>query len=265
MSSRYLIITLAAPIASFGELAGHERRGGRERPGKAAIIGIVGAALGIRRDNQEGQEALRTGYDVAVRVDNPGTAMQDFHTAMYVPTARIKRPRTRALALQALKAKDNPEITRRDYRMDVSYRVAIEAMPDARWSLEELASSFERPQFALYLGRKSCPLSLPFDPWIVDADDILQALQSGDDRAGAEKRQRLLENAISKGRSPPYAAVTASTFHDRLARKPNQTPRIERVNDEPIDRLRWHFTERREAVLRLPGEPSPKREGEGQQ
>ena len=263
MTRQFLIITLAAPFASFGELAGHERRGGRERPAKSAITGLLGAALGIRRDDGDGQHALRRGYDVAVRVDNPGTALQDFHTAMYVPTARAKRPQTRAQALRALRPRDNPEITRRDYRVDVAYRAAIDALAGARWSLIELAANLEQPRFALYLGRKSCPLSLPLDPQIIAAGSILQALQQDDDRPYADRRKVFSEGGVSRAKFTPYAAIDAVTY-GRLEQKPNTIPRFERVNDDPIDRVRWHFGERQEAIVPLSTKPGVS-EGDHQQ
>ena len=95
MSNKFLIMTLIAPMASFGELSGHERRPSRERPGKAAIMGLIGAALGIRRDDKAGQDALAFGYDVAVRVEAPGTVMPDFHTARRYRQQGLKNP-TRA-------------------------------------------------------------------------------------------------------------------------------------------------------------------------
>ena len=173
----FLLITLAAPLASFGELAGHERRGGRERPGKSALTGLLGAALGIRRDDSQGQNALATTIDTAVRVENPGHAFQDFHTAQYVPTARIKKPQTRAKALLALGPKDNPEITRRDYRADVLYTAAYQPLADCPWTLDKMADALRTPFFTLCLGRKSCPLSLPLAPRIIEAQNMLAALE----------------------------------------------------------------------------------------
>ncbi len=248
MSSSFLIFTLAAPLASFGEVAGHERRGSRERPGKSAILGLVGAALGIRRDDGEAQEALRTGYDMAVRVDNPGTPLQDYHTVQAVAGDKKLHPRTRADALK--RGKRKTIITRRDYRIDVHYHIAIAARPSARWSLDELIDALRRPRFTLYLGRKSCPLSLPLDPWLLEANDILQALQKTDKRQNADKQRDLQSCTGIKTAAPPYVALSRDTY-DALIDKPDTNPRFETVNDEPIDRIGWHFTAHREAVLVL--------------
>ncbi len=249
---QFLLITLAAPLASFGELAGHERRGGRERPGKATLTGLLGAALGIRRDDHQNQAALATTIETGVRVDNPGHALQDFHTAQYVPTARIKRPQTRRLALAALKRSDNAELTRRDYRMDVLYSAAFECLENCPWTLEQMADALRRPVFTLYLGRKSCPLSLPLHPRIIEASDMLEALERHAALETQSQRTLLQKGATEPGKHP-YAALSANRPTSR------NDCRHERVNDQPIDRKRWHFTEHREAVyaLTIPkGEPS---------
>lgn len=246
MTRKFLVFTLAAPMASFGDVAGHERRGSRERPGKSATLGLLGAALGIRRDDHDGQDALRTGYDIAVLVLNPGLAMQDFHTAQAVGADKKLRPRTRADALR--RGKRNTILTRRDYRLDVHYRIAIEAQSSARWSLDDIDKALRRPQFTLYLGRKSCPLSLPLDPFIIEAGDILQALQIPDSRDRVQKRQAVRKSGVTESPMSSYASLSREGFKN-LAQKPNAPPRYERINDDPIDRLAWHFTARQEVIV----------------
>ena len=251
---QFLLITLAAPLASFGEPAGHERRGSRERPGKSALTGLLGAALGIRRDDREKQRALATTLETGVRVDNPGHALQDFHTAQYIPTARIKQPQTRRHALAALRHSDNAELTKRDYRMDVLYTAAFARLENCPWTLEQMANALRQPVFTLSLGRKSCPLSLPLHPRLIDAANMLEALEK---QAAPEKQAQrtLLQKAATKPGKHPYAALPVNAPTSRPTNRNNY--RIERVNDQPLDRKGWHFTERREAVFTLdtaPGE-----------
>ncbi len=244
----FLLVTLAAPMASFGSEAGHERRGSRERPGKSALVGLLGAALGIRRHDRRQQQALAGTIEAAVRVEHPGQVMQDFHTAQYVPTARIRRPQTRREALAALKLTDNAELTRRDYRTNVLFTAAYARNSSCPWTMEEMADALRRPVFTLYLGRKSCPLSLPLDPRIVEADNLLQALAEHADSLHLERQalfMRWLSRIAGRQRPRPYAAVPAS--HARHA----NNYRLERRNDQPLDRTHWHFTERYEAVCVL--------------
>ena len=56
MLSSFTVFSLVAPMGSFGGPAGHERRGSNSWPGRSAVLGLIGAALGVRRTDKEGQE-----------------------------------------------------------------------------------------------------------------------------------------------------------------------------------------------------------------
>ena len=83
----YLLFTLYAPMASFGEIAVGERRMSWSRPARSAIMGLVAAALGIDRTDQETHQNLERGLFYAVRTDMPGHPFMDFHTAQ-VPKSK---------------------------------------------------------------------------------------------------------------------------------------------------------------------------------
>ena len=50
---RFLLFTLYAPMGSFGEIAVGERRMSWARPGRSAVLGLVAAAQGIERGDEE--------------------------------------------------------------------------------------------------------------------------------------------------------------------------------------------------------------------
>lgn len=210
----YLVFTLTAPMGSFGGLAGHERRGSHSWPGRSAILGLVGAALGLRRDDATGQRRLRN-WRCAVAVLSDSHPLQDFHTVQSVPSANIKRPATRAIALAALKSGDNPVITRRDYRCDCAFSVALWGGADP--GAVEMA--LKTPCFTPYLGRKSCPLSAPTAPKQLQADSV--------------------EAALAQATLPPF--LTDLTPHTIASDDPLPGGWQETLWDEPLDRVAWHF------------------------
>lgn len=213
----YLVFTLVAPMGSFGGPAGHERRGSLSWPGRSAVLGLIGAALGVRRGDADGQARLGA-WRVAVSVLSDSHPLRDFHTVQTVPTANIKRPATRRDALAALKSGDNPVITRRDYRTDCAFGVAI-------WggdAPEEVEAALKTPHFTPYLGRKSCPLSAPMDPRSVRADNVVQALA-----------QVSLPSWLTGARTRMIASD---------APLPGGWEEV--LWDDPIDRQRWHFAPR---------------------
>ena len=210
--AEHLVFTLTAAMGSMGELAGHERRGSWSWPGRSALIGLMGAAMGIRRD---GDFAALDALAIAVAVFDEGRILRDYHTVETVPTAAAKAPQSRPAALRGARGRTNATITLRDYRTGPLYGVAV-------WGgdLEPICEALKRPAFVLYLGRKSCPLSAPLAPRIVDAD------------APAE--------ALAQVRLPPWRAGAAA----RLMVHDGAGERTQTRHDIAIDRARWHFAPR---------------------
>jgi len=246
---RFLVITLAAPLASFGDLAGHERRGGRDRPARSALLGMLGAGLGLRRDDTDAQSALAEGYGIAVRPSRSGTILQDFHTTQTIPSAKNFFPQTRAEALQA----DNVQtmLSVREYRTDVLHDVAFWQREGARWSLEDLAKALCEPHFVLYFGRKSCPLSQPMDPRLIDAEDVVEAFAKAD-KAGknSEILQVSLRQVEASWSRKSARRIIAGDLDAPLPRG-NRPLRQERRWDQPRDRGKWHFASRQETIFTL--------------
>jgi CRISPR system Cascade subunit CasD len=227
--TQWLTFRLEAPMAAFGEEPGNAARGTAAWPTKSALCGLLGAALGVLREDRGGQQALATEYRFVVRADRTGTLLRDFHTFQSLPSAKGK-PATRA---EALAQSENLEtsITRRDYRADVAYSVALRAATEApRWSLEALSQALRHPVFVLSLGRRSCPPGAPLDPKLVEAPTGPEALVAAD-------------NSAKPGRSRLYAAEAPDDLgpsnHHRQKR---------RRNDQPLDRIAWHFATRDEWV-----------------
>ncbi len=171
---QFLVITLYAPLSAHGQSGANMVRLSWTRPARSAALGLVAAALGIDMEDQEGHAALSDGFGFAVRTDAMGTSIVDYHTVTVGKGAQAKNAQTRRDELagdvhQAI-------ITRREYRCDGLYTIAIWARDGARWSLHEIAAALRAPQWYLYAGRRSCPLALPLDPVIVEAGTIGDAL-----------------------------------------------------------------------------------------
>ena len=223
----YLIFSLVAPMGAFGDLAGHEWRGSYRWPGRSAILGLIGAALGIKRENHTEQVAL-SAWRMAISVLSDGTVLNDFHTVQTVPTAGIKRPHTRRDAVSALRPSDNGLITRREYMSDCAFGVAL-------WGgeISPLIDALKQPAFVLYLGRKSCPLSAPLAPCAVQTPNAIEALS-----------KVTLPYFLPEKVNPARPVMIASEEH-------NGTGHIETRRDDPLDRNMWHFG-RRDVFIHRP-------------
>jgi len=163
-------------MASWGEVAVGELRPSDLHPTRSALLGLLAAALGLRRTDRDDLAALGAGVRFAVRVDSAGVPLADYHTAQVAPPERKRPAFTRADQLRARRDGLQTILSRRDYRCDALYTIAARpADPAPRWPLTALQEALERPVFPLYLGRKSCPLALPLAPRLLEAATLMDA------------------------------------------------------------------------------------------
>lgn len=199
---------------------------------------VLAAATGIERRDQAALDALARNLLVAVRSLAAGTLLEDYHTAQVPPARRGVRHATRRDELAA--APLGTILSRRDYRQEPWHEVAVTMAAGGDLDLERLARALRAPRFALYIGRKSCPLGLPPDPQLVEAPDLGAALADYAVRAVARHL-------------PGLRGSTVDTIHAdvELSRLLGQHWRVERIverRDIPMDRRRWQFALRRELV-----------------
>lgn len=217
--TEYLVFTLSATIAAMGDLAGHERRGTYHWPGRSALTGLLGAALGLQRSDDF---AAIDDLAMAVAMFNSGNeaGFRDYHTVETIPSAKAKQPNSRPQALHTARGKTNTTITLRDYRTGFLCGVAVWGGP-----LGPLHEALLQPKYTLYLGRKSCPLSAPVAPRRVNAGSAQEALSQ-------------VQVPAWRGRVVATQMITDATDDDT---------HVETRHDMAMDRKRWHFAPRKVA------------------
>jgi CRISPR system Cascade subunit CasD len=216
---QFLVFQLQASLAAWGDVAVGEYRGSRDYPGASALIGLLGAALGLKREDEAAHATVRDGYRFAVGMVSAGQLLRDYHTAQVPGRTSLKvRPHaTRRDELSVPKHELNTILSTRDYRQGATCAVAVQALPDAVHTLEALAQALREPRFVLYLGRKCCPPAAPLAPQVVDADSALAAL--GAYLAAADPPARLRSLAWGDGVPAGVAAHMSAPRKDRLIRR----------------------------------------------
>ncbi len=133
--SKVLVLRLAGPMQSWGSSSRFTRRSTEAFPTKSGIVGLLAAAQGRRRtDPIEDLANLR----MAARVDQPGELLRDFQTAH--------------------REGESMPLSERFYRADAVFAAFVEGPVEL---IEGLAEALRRPVFPLYLGRRSCPPTMP--------------------------------------------------------------------------------------------------------
>ena len=168
MSEPILLLRLEGPSQSWGTRARWDVRDTGLEPTKSGVVGLLGAALGVKRGDKRLEELDRD-LRFGVRVDCPGVRSTDYHTVTgYHRTAAgdFKHREGKARSLQ--KAEKHAEATivsERDYLEDASFLVALASVSDSPREREEmlgvLADALKSPKWPLFLGRKACVPSCP--------------------------------------------------------------------------------------------------------
>ncbi|QMV16520.1 CRISPR system Cascade subunit CasD [Vibrio spartinae] len=233
----YLVFRLYGPMVSWGLPAVGGDRQTAVAPSRSAILGLLGAALGIRRDDEAQLHALQQSVEIAVKQLVPGRLIRDYHTTQIPSADRKFTHRTRKSELS--ESHLNTVLSSRDYRCDGMWTVAVTLTPQSNYTLAELNSALKTPVFPLYLGRKSCPPAVPLSPRIVTDCSLRTALdtefhtlswsQKGDDfLLRHDGWITYFWESNPQAIAPDHSETVLTTF----------------PWDEPENRARWQFQSR---------------------
>lgn len=147
-----LLLRMSAPLQAWGYESKFETRRTSREPTKSGVIGLLASALGRSRD--ESVQDLNE-LSFGVRVDHEGELLHDYHTV------KLNESKT--------------YVTHRYYLSDAVFLVGLES--DNEELLQKLNNAVLSPAFPLFLGRRSCPPTLPLSLGIRECS-LLEALQS---------------------------------------------------------------------------------------
>lgn len=126
-----LLLRFAGPMQAWGADSRFDIRKTNREPTKSGVVGLLAAALGMRRDEPPDElAALRFG----VRVDREGVLLRDFHM---------------------VKGEKASYMTTRYYLCDAVFLVGLCGRDEAL--MERLEDAVRHPAYPLFLGRRSCP------------------------------------------------------------------------------------------------------------
>lgn len=247
----YLVFRLYGPMASWGQPAVGGDRATASAPTRSAILGLLGAALGIKRDDAAQLDRLRDQVQVATKQVTPTSLLRDYHTSQ-VPSRNNKyvyRTRRNEL-IDEVKDKLNTVLSTRDYRCDGVWTVAISltqaAIDDsASLRLEQLQQALLKPVYVLSLGRKSCPPAAPLLPVVLDNVSLKEALDvdfpsildvDNPQLDTIWLRPAKLATYMWEGEADEFDGESVLTTHPW---------------DDPISRDRWQFQQRTQHQITL--------------
>jgi len=126
-----LLLKLSGPLQSWGTNSHFETRMTDIYPSKSGIIGLIAAALGYRRNEDEKIRKLND-LDFAIRIDQPGRLLKDYQT---------------------VRSASRNYVTSRYYLEDAVFVVALSSQDQDL--IEDIEKAVRHPYFQCSLGRRS--------------------------------------------------------------------------------------------------------------
>lgn len=177
-----LLLRIAAPLQSWGIDSKFDTRRTEAEPSKSGIVGMIASALGLRRDSEE-IKSLSDAIRFGVRIDKPGKLLRDFHTVR--------------------KGGKTAYVTNRYYLSDAAFLIALESSDESL--LEKIQYALSHPVYPLFLGRRSCPPTLPLclgirQEGILESFKAVPSLYkgSGNCRYSLEVKEHLSDERLKK-------------------------------------------------------------------
>jgi CRISPR system Cascade subunit CasD len=182
-----VFLRLEGPLQAWGDPSKFVIRRTMEAPTKSGVIGLVCCAMGFTRLDARKHLPELNELLMAVRIDRAGTPWWDYHTvgAGYgILTAQNEVKKTASIGeFETL-------ITRREYLCDASFVAALQGDSSV---VKKVIDALQKPKWPPYLGRKSCPPSLPIFTGTTQCDSLREALsrQPWRQRYGTDERPHM--------------------------------------------------------------------------
>lgn len=169
-----ILLKLAGPLQSWGTRANFQIRHTEYYPSKSAILGLLLGTMGIRRDDTSETINKFNDLDFAIRVEQPGELLKDYHIA--------RSHKNNGSLLQTY-------VTERYYLEDAVFLVAFGTENEA--IIEEIENALKYPYFQPFMGRRSCPVSVDFFLGVFD-EGVIEILKTYPWQASSwfKKKQR---------------------------------------------------------------------------
>lgn len=198
--SSVLALRLAGPLQSWGASSRFTRRTTESAPTKSGVIGLLAAAAGIERGDDDALAPLAA-LCFGVRIDQPGTRIRDFHTAHHRVTGK------------------SMPLSERFYLADAVFVAALEGEYTL---LAQLYAALTSPVYPPFLGRRSCPPAEPVELGLYQHARLERVLQDVPWQASAWYRRQ--------HRPRPEAALTVL----REAAASDEHSAADTLRDQPL-------------------------------
>jgi len=197
----FLIIKLQGAMQAWGGHTFEDYRPSHIFPTRSAVVGLLGACLGIDRADIKGRADLNASFELTVRADRRTVQTEQF--------GQIKEKKEKILTMQKMtdfhtvldarkvdgSARTDAIISHREYLCDAEFSIALEFRNNAVFNLEKVKQAIQKPYYTPTLGRRSCPIQQPLFNSIVTAENAQKALALIEPKKGTLYSEQKLQGS----------------------------------------------------------------------
>ena len=218
-----LLLRFAAPLQAWGSSSKFDIRTTEREPTKSGVIGMIASALGIQRNAENADDELKKLNEMrfGVRVEKEGKLSNDFHMVRKIENRKMTAS----------------YITDRYYLSDAVFLVAIES--DDTELLKKIESALQRPVYPLFLGRRSCPPTLPVVYGMRDSEltEILRNEPPLIQDSKNKSARRIVYDTLSDGTVVRDCPVSFSQLHRQYGFRMKKEEILMPYEHDPMNEL----------------------------
>ena len=218
-----LLLRFAAPLQAWGSSSKFDIRTTEREPTKSGVIGMIASALGIQRNAENADDELKKLNEMrfGVRVEKEGKLIKDFHMVRKIENRKMTAS----------------YITDRYYLSDAVFLVAIES--DDTELLKKIESALQRPVYPLFLGRRSCPPTLPvvYGMWDSELTEILRNEPPLIQDSKNKSARRIVYDTLSDGTVVRDCPVSFSQLHRQYGFRMKKEEILMPYEHDPMNEL----------------------------
>lgn len=200
----FLILKLQGPMQAWGEHTFEGLRPSANFPSRSGMLGLLGACLGIERNDKKQLQCLADSVGMAVRVDMRSVVRGDGSSRALSVVKMIDYHTVKDAREDYIGQKKHDTIqTWREYLYDAEFTVVLWNYPDATISIDRIEAAVKRPFFTPYLGRRSCPISRPLFERRLESPDILSAFKTISPDGGTIYSEEMIGDRMKRVRDVP--------------------------------------------------------------
>ncbi|WKJ90935.1 type I-E CRISPR-associated protein Cas5/CasD [Methylomonas montana] len=177
----FLILKCQGAMQAWGGHTYEDYRPSLIFPTRSAVVGLLGACLGLERGQSEQLKLLSDSFELTVLANPRQIERRHFDREIEPRKVTLHKMTDYHTVLAARRAdggqRDDAIVSRREYLCDAEFTLALVFKDHAEYGLQQVLQDIKKPKYTPYLGRRSCPLHRPLFERVVEAESAEQALK----------------------------------------------------------------------------------------